>query len=529
MKNPLLTLLALTGHQTLTHAADISNLASTLQSLSTNIFPPLQSIATSVWSHPEIGLDEHYAHDLVIDYFTNTLPNVWDTITPHAFGLDTAWRLEFSTPSTSSGGGDEDIPVIGFLAEYDALVGIGHACGHNQILLTALTAASLTRQALIDLGVPGRVVVLGTPDEENAAGKCLLRAQQGGAAFEGVDVWMMAHPTNANAVQPMNARVNAITDFHGASHEEAVRLAYGAMVAVRDLVAKGGLPGTSSSVVAVEEVGMFECNVVQGQISLGIRGVELDVVKETVQGLLGDDGTYPGVSFTAVADEEGQGVNVTALGPGGHASESTKGPLVLTVETFRALSGQDGVEFYLPGNTTLAELGVVFDIRSRYTQDLEAVLETVEATIKGSSGDSADDITITTDTVYPALEVTPFLPELFTSLLATADYGSQTDWPISTFAPASTDAGCVQNAVVDPDSRKLVGAEKVVFHPNYSICDKASSGGVCAFNHEPGFAEAAGTEYAYQRTEVIARVLADVAVRLLNDPAVMANATAILA
>ncbi|KAH6612296.1 hypothetical protein B0J18DRAFT_452591 [Chaetomium sp. MPI-SDFR-AT-0129] len=508
MRSSLLTLVTLTGHHALTQAADISNLASTLQTLSTSIFPSLQSIATSVWSHPEIGLDEHYAHDLVIDYFTNTLPNVWDTITPHAFGLDTAWRLEFSTSSTSSGNGDEDLPVIGFLAEYDALVGIGHACGHNQILLTALTAASLTRQALLDLSIPGRVVVLGTPDEENAAGKCLLRSQSGGAAFEGVDVWMMAHPTNANAVQPMNARVNAITDFKGVSHEEAVRRAYGAMVAVRDLVAQGGLPGTSSSVVAVEEVGMFECNIVQGQISLGIRGVELDVVKQTVEGLLGgDDGTYPGVSFTAVADEDGHGVNVTALGPGGHASESTKGPLVLTVETFRALSGQDGVEFYLPGNTTLAELGVVFDIRSRYTQDLDLVLESVEATIKGSSGDGGDGITITTDTVYPALEVTPFLPELFTSLLATPEYGSQTDFPISTFAPASTDAGCVQQAVVDPDSRKLVGSEKVVFHPNYNICDAANSGGKCAFNHEPGFAMAAGTDYAYQRTEVIARAI----------------------
>ena len=492
-------------------AADVSNLSSYLKAASADVFPGLKAISVDVWKNPEIGLDEHHAHDLVVDYFTKMRPGEWE-VTPHAFGMPTAWKLEFEfrTPATPP---NEKLPVIGFMAEYDALVGIGHACGHNQILLNGLAAASMAREALINLEIPARVVVIGTPDEENRAGKCQL---QKAGAFEDADVWFMAHPTNANAVQPMNSRINAFSDFRAATHHEAVRKAYEALVAVRDLAA-GGLPGISSSVVPVEEVGMFECNVVQGEISLGINGSSLEAVRQTVSSIL--DSTYPEVSFSAAYDADG-GVNLTAIGPGGHASESTKGPLVLTIETFRALSGQDGISFYLPGNTTLGALDIIFDIRSRYTHDIESVLHAVEAVI----GDKAEGID--TDTVYPALEVTPFIPALFTDLMKSPDFGSQTNWPISTFAPASSDAGCVQNAVVDPNTQVLLSADKVVFHPNFNIC---APDGECAFNHEPDFHDVAGTEYSYTRTEVVARGLAHLAVQLLNDPVMMANATAVLA
>ncbi len=511
MRTPFFSALAFGAYTGgLALAADVSNLSSRLKHISADVFPGLKEIAVDVWKKPEIGLDEHYAHNLVVDYFTNVRPGEWK-VTPHAYGLPTAWKLEFESrpPGTPY---HAKLPVIGFMAEYDALVGIGHACGHHQILLNGLAAASMTRQALIKLGIPARVVVVGTPDEENGAGKCQLQKKD---AFEGADVWFMAHPTNANAVQPLKSRINAMSDFKAATHQEAVRKAYEALVAVQDLAA-GGLPGTSSSVAPVEEVGMFACNIVQGEISLGINGTSLEAVKQTVSSIF--DSTYPGVSFTTAYDTDG-GVNLTAIGPGGHASENSKGPLDLTIETFRALSSQDGVSFYLPGNTTLAELGIIFDIRSRYTYDLDSVLNAVEATIR----DKAD--AISTDTVYPALEVTPFIPGIFNDLMKTPDFGSQTDWAISTFAPASTDAGCIQNAVVDPATNALLRADKVVFHPNFGVC---APGGECALNHEPPFRDVAGTEYSYTRTEFVARALAHIAVELLNNPAMMANATAIL-
>ena len=81
----------------------------------------------------ETGLDKHHAHDLVVDYFANVRPGEWK-VTPHAYGMPTAWKLEFEfrTPATPA---NAKLPIIGFIAEYDMLVGIGHACGHNQILL----------------------------------------------------------------------------------------------------------------------------------------------------------------------------------------------------------------------------------------------------------------------------------------------------------------------------------------------------------------------------------------------------------
>jgi hypothetical protein len=508
MRTSFLSALALgayTGGFTL--AADVSNLSSCLKGVSADVFPGLKEIAVDVWNNPETGLKEHHAHDLVIDYFTNVRPREWK-VTPHAYGLPTAWKLEFEfrPPATPR---HTKLPVIGFMAEYDGLIGIGHACGHHQILLNGLASASMARQALITLGIPGRIVVIGTPDEENGGAKCRLQKKH---AFDDADIWLMAHPGDASAVQPLKTRINAHSDFIGATHQEAVRKAYEALTVVRDL----DLPGTKSSVVPVTEVGMFACNIVQGEISLGINGTSLEAVEQTVSSII--DSTYPGVTFTTAYDDDG-GVNLTTIGPGGHASASSKTPLDLTIETFHALSSQDGVSFYLPGNTTLAELGVIFDIRTRYTHDIDAVLQVVETAI------AEEAAAVVTDTIYPALEITPFLPDLFMDLMKTPDFGSQADWDYSTFAPASTDAGCVQNAVVDPATNAFLGADKVVFHPNFGVCDPD---GECAVNHEPEFHDVAGSEYSYTRTEFVARALAHMAVELMNDAAMMANATAIL-
>ncbi len=208
------------------------------------------------------------------------------------------------------------MPTIGFLAEYDGLVGIGHACGHNHILLNGILAATLARDAVMKLDIPARIIVQGTPDEENTAGKYAL---QKAGAFNAADVWLMAHPTNANAIQPMNARLNAVHRFVAAAHQDAVRAAYELLVKVRDLSA-GGFPGTSSSATSIEDVGMFASNIVQSQISLGIAGVSLADVNATIASIL--DKSYPSVTY--VVSNDADGVNFTAFGPGGHASESTK-------------------------------------------------------------------------------------------------------------------------------------------------------------------------------------------------------------
>lgn len=78
-----------------------------------------------------------------------------------------------------------------FNAEYDALPGIGHACGHNLIATSSIAAFIATAEALRDTGREGRVRLLGTPAEEGGGGKVrLIRA----GAYEGVDACLMAHP-----------------------------------------------------------------------------------------------------------------------------------------------------------------------------------------------------------------------------------------------------------------------------------------------------------------------------------------------
>jgi amidohydrolase len=84
-------------------------------------------------------------------------------------------------------------PLVAVVCEYDALPGIGHACGHNVIAAAGL-GAGLAAAALADeLG--GRVLVVGTPAEEGGGGK--VRLIDGGA-FEGVEAAVMVHPADAD-------------------------------------------------------------------------------------------------------------------------------------------------------------------------------------------------------------------------------------------------------------------------------------------------------------------------------------------
>jgi amidohydrolase len=80
-------------------------------------------------------------------------------------------------------------PTIAFLAEYDALPGLGHACGHN-IIGTAATGAALAMHA-IRQQIPGTIKLIGTPAEERGGGKVIM-AERG--VFDQVDAAMMIHP-----------------------------------------------------------------------------------------------------------------------------------------------------------------------------------------------------------------------------------------------------------------------------------------------------------------------------------------------
>jgi amidohydrolase len=126
-------------------------------------------------AHPETNYEEVFAHDLLTDLL-------------EAEGLDVA-RSAYGVATAFAATAGSDGPVIAVLCEYDALPGLGHACGHN-IIATAGVGAGLAAAAIAE-EAGGRVVVLGTPAEEGGGGKILM-ARQG--AFEGVDAALMVHP-----------------------------------------------------------------------------------------------------------------------------------------------------------------------------------------------------------------------------------------------------------------------------------------------------------------------------------------------
>src|SRR5215468_7626075 len=108
-----------------------------------------------IHANPELNFEEQFAHDIL----TGILETERLELERQAYGLETA----FVARAGSSG------PTIAVLCEYDALPGIGHACGHN-IIGTAGLGAGIAAASLADeLG--GRVVILGTPAEEGGGGK----------------------------------------------------------------------------------------------------------------------------------------------------------------------------------------------------------------------------------------------------------------------------------------------------------------------------------------------------------------------
>jgi len=100
-------------------------------------------------------------------------------ITAPVGGLDTAFRAVF---------GDGPL-TVGICAEYDALPGIGHACGHNIIAASAVGTALALAEVADELGLT--VVLLGTPAEEMGGGKVLLL---NAGAFDDIAATVMLHP-----------------------------------------------------------------------------------------------------------------------------------------------------------------------------------------------------------------------------------------------------------------------------------------------------------------------------------------------
>ncbi|MFW6146476.1 MAG: M20 family metallopeptidase [Planctomycetota bacterium] len=138
----------------------------------------LETLALDIHATPELGYAEHKA----VAWQTRLLKR-WGFQVQRPFAsLETAYRA-------AKGRGK---PVVCFIAEYDALPEIGHACGHNLICAAALGAGRALAAALAKEDRPGTVVVMGTPAEEGGGGKVRMIAR---GAMKGLDMAIMAHPS----------------------------------------------------------------------------------------------------------------------------------------------------------------------------------------------------------------------------------------------------------------------------------------------------------------------------------------------
>ncbi|WP_030739403.1 amidohydrolase [Streptomyces sp. NRRL S-31] len=157
----------------------------------------LWAVASQLHADPETAFAEHRAAALL----TGELEGAGFAVRREVAGLPTAF--------TARSG--EGRPVVAFPLEYDALPGLGHACGHNLIAAAGLGAA-LVVDAVRD-GVPGTVLAVGTPAEEGGGGKA-LEADAG--LFDGVDAALMFHPGVYDwARAPLTAQEQYQVAFHG--------------------------------------------------------------------------------------------------------------------------------------------------------------------------------------------------------------------------------------------------------------------------------------------------------------------------
>jgi amidohydrolase len=165
----------------------------------------LLEFSHAIHAHPELSFQERYACGLMRE----VLERHGLAVSIGGYGLETALECAFSGPPG---------PTVALLAEYDALPGVGHACGHN-LVATASLGAMLALHAVAER-LPGTVKLLGTPAEETGGGKELM-ARAG--AFAGVDAALMMHPAAVNLpAMPSICVAEVEVVYHGrAAHASA--------------------------------------------------------------------------------------------------------------------------------------------------------------------------------------------------------------------------------------------------------------------------------------------------------------------
>ena len=154
-----------------------------------------------IHAHPEVAFEEQHAAAWVAE-----------AVARHGYAVEhPAGRLPTAVRGVLRGGRGGAGPRIGILAEYDALPGLGHGCGHNTMAASGVGAAIALASIADEL--PGEIVFLGTPAEERGSGKAIMIED---GLFEGIDAALLFHPCDRSHVEshPL-ASEDVEVVFHG--------------------------------------------------------------------------------------------------------------------------------------------------------------------------------------------------------------------------------------------------------------------------------------------------------------------------
>ncbi|MFD5849546.1 M20 family metallopeptidase [Cytobacillus pseudoceanisediminis] len=173
------------------------------------------SASHQIHATPEIGNEEFFASGLL----SGILEKEGFEVERAVAGHETAFLARKKS--------DKPGPSIAFLAEYDALPGLGHGCGHNIIGTTSVAAAIALSKVIDETG--GEAVVFGTPAEEGGPNGSAKGSFVKHGLLEGIDAALMVHPSNHSrltssslAVDPLDFEFIGKPAHAAASPEEGI-------------------------------------------------------------------------------------------------------------------------------------------------------------------------------------------------------------------------------------------------------------------------------------------------------------------
>ena len=195
-------------------------------------YPVYRQIALDIHAHPETSNHENFACDTLSRQLREEGFDVRVDVAGHPTGFTATY------PSGKPG------PVLVFLAEYDALAGLGHGCGHNLFGATSCLAAASLKQVIHEIG--GEIRVYGTPGEEGGENGSAKGSFVREGFFKDVDAALCVHPGS---------------DYHDLTHAEIacapIRIAFKGRASHASSNPQAGINALDALILVFNAIGLL--------------------------------------------------------------------------------------------------------------------------------------------------------------------------------------------------------------------------------------------------------------------------------